>query len=151
MSKRLTRRVLLLGWDAADWKIIHPLVEAGKMPVLARLLEYGISGQILTLQPALSPILWNSIATGKRADKHGILGFMEPSPDGQGVRHVSSTSRRAKALWNILSQQGLRSHIVNWFASHPAEPIDGIVFSNLLTNLALGPDGDLLPLPLSAV
>jgi tetratricopeptide (TPR) repeat protein len=151
MSGRLTRRVLLIGWDAADWKIINPLLEAGKMPVLNRLIEYGISGKISTLHPALSPILWNSIATGKRADKHGILGFMEPTPDGQSVRPVQSTSRRAKALWNVLSQQGLRSHVVNWFASHPAEAINGTVFTNRLTNDAIGPDGDLVPLPAMAV
>ena len=151
MPKRQTRRVLLIGWDAADWHLANPLMEAGKMPVLSRLVEYGTSGKISTLQPVLSPILWNSIATGKRADKHGILGFMEPSPDGQGVRPVSSTSRRAKTLWNILSQQGLRSSVVNWFASHPAEPINGTVFTNRLSNDVLGPDGDLLPLPPAAV
>ena len=151
MSARLTRRVLLIGWDAADWQIIHPLIEAGKLPVLQRLVEYGTSGKISTLQPPLSPILWNSIATGKRADKHGILGFMEPEPDGSGVRAVRSTSRRAKALWNILSQHGLRSSVVNWYASHPAEPIAGTVFTNRLTNDALGDDGDLAPMPAAAV
>ncbi len=151
MSKRLTKRVLLVGWDAADWHLIRPLMEAGKMPVLQRLVEAGTSGQIATLQPILSPILWNSIATGKRADKHDILGFIEPTPDGQGVRPVSSTSRKAKALWNILSQQGLRSSVVNWFASHPAEPIQGTVFTNRLTNDLTGSDGDLAPLPPEAV
>ncbi len=151
MTPRPTRRVLLIGWDAADWHLATPLMEAGQMPVLRRLVEYGTSGKISTLQPALSPMLWNSIATGKRADKHGILGFMEPTPDGQGVRPVQSTSRRAKALWNILGQQGLRSSVVNWYASHPAEPIAGTVFTNRLTNNALGPDGDLAPLPVSAV
>ncbi len=151
MPARLTQRVLLIGWDAADWKIIHPLMEAGKMPVLRRLVEYGTSGKIATLQPILSPILWNSIATGKRADKHGILGFVEPTADGQSVRPVSSTSRRAKALWNILSQEGLRSSVVNWFASHPAEPVAGTVFSNRLTSGLLSPDGDLAPLPAEAV
>ena len=151
MSKRPTRRVLLIGWDAADWKIIHPLMEAGKMPVLQRLVEYGISGKISTLQPIISPILWNSIATGKRADKHGILGFVEPTLDGQNVRPVTSTSRRAKAIWNILSQQGLRSSVVNWFASHPAEPIAGTVFTNRLPGTALDREGDLVPLSAAAV
>ena len=75
-------------------------------------------------------MLWNSIATGKLADKHGILGFVEPMPDGGGIRHVSSTSRRAKALWNILSQSGMRSSVVNWYASQPAEPINGAIFTN---------------------
>lgn len=130
MGKRLTQRVLLLGWDAADWHIIHPLLEAGKMPVLEKLIERGVSGKITTLQPVLSPILWNSIATGKHADKHGILGFVEPLPDQAGVRAVSSTSRKAKALWNILSQNGMRSGVVNWYASQPAEPVNGTIFTN---------------------
>ena len=151
MAQRLTQRVLLIGWDAADWQILHPLMEAGKMPVFRRLVEYGTSGKVSTLQPPLSPILWNSIATGKRADKHGILGFMEPKPDGTGIRAVRSTSRRAKAIWNILSQSGLRSSVVNWYASHPAEPIAGTIFTNRLTNDVLGDDGDLAPMPSVAV
>src|SRR6188768_807132 len=119
------QRVLLIGWDAADWAFLNPLLDAGKMPNLQSLIEGGASGQIATLQPILSPMLWTSIATGKRADKHGILSFVEPKPGGDGIQPVTSYSRRAKALWNILSQTGRSSVIVNWFASHPAEPING--------------------------
>ena len=136
MSKRLTRRVLLLGWDAADWNIIHPLIEAGKMPFFEKFIECGVSGQIATLQPILSPMLWTSIATGKRADKHDILGFVEPLPDGSGIRPVASTSRKCKALWNILSQSGMRSVVLNWFASHPAEPINGAILTNRFVHVA---------------
>ena len=150
MSKRLTKRVLLIGWDAADWNIIHPLMEAGKMPILEKFVEYGVSGQIATLQPILSPMLWTSIATGKAADKHNILGFVEPSPDGKGIRPVSSTSRKCKAIWNILSQSGLRSVVINWFASHPAEPVSGTILTNRFTNI-LGRDGRRIPLDASAV
>ncbi len=151
MSKRLTQRVLLLGWDAADWKIIHPLLDRGEMPALKNLIENGVSGNLATLEPILSPILWNSIATGKYADKHDILGFVEPTPDGQGARPVSSTSRRAKALWNILSQSGLRSGIVNWFASHPAEPIAGTVFTNNFPEITPTEAGKIAPLHPRAV
>jgi tetratricopeptide (TPR) repeat protein len=99
------------------------------MPNLAKLIDRGVRGNITTLSPMLSPMLWTSIATGKLGDKHGILGFTEP--DGQGaIRPVSSTSRRHKALWNVLSQCGLKSSVVGWFASHPAEPIKGCVFTD---------------------
>ena len=30
------RRVLLVGWDAANWQVIHPLLDAGRMPHLQR-------------------------------------------------------------------------------------------------------------------
>ena len=36
------RKVLLVGWDAADWKVINPLMDAGKMPNVQRLVENGI-------------------------------------------------------------------------------------------------------------
>ena len=52
------RKILLIGWDAADWKVAMPLIDAGKMPNLAKLIEEGICGNIATLQPVLSPILW---------------------------------------------------------------------------------------------
>lgn len=126
----MAQKVLLIGWDSADWKIINPLLEAGLMPALDGLINEGVMGNIGTLVPAISPILWNSIATGKLAQKHGILGFVEPRPDGSGIRPVSSTSRKCKAIWNILSQAGFRSNVVGWFASHPAEPIKGACVSN---------------------
>lgn len=124
------RKILVVGWDAADWDLIHPLLDGGRMPNLQRIVDGGVIGNIATLQPCLSPLLWTSIATGKTADKHGITGFIEPLPDGQGVRLASSTSRKTKAVWNILSQNGLRSVIVNWYASHPAEPVIGACVSN---------------------
>ena len=138
MSHSSPKRVLLIGWDAADWVFLTPLLDSGKMPNLQRLIESGTSGRVATLQPILSPILWTSIATGKRGDKHGILSFIEPTPDGQGLRPVTSYSRRAKALWNILSQLGRRSIVVNWFASHPAEPINGAIVSNRFSQSVLG-------------
>lgn len=124
-------RVVLLGWDAADWALIHPLLDAGLMPNLSRLVERGVMGKLETLQPPLSPLLWTSIATGKTADQHGILGFLEPDPVGGKARIVSSTSRRTKALWNILHESGKRSLVLNWFASQPAEAINGASVSDL--------------------
>jgi hypothetical protein len=51
------RKVLLVGWDAADWKVIQPLMAEGKMPNVQRLVSSGASGQITTLHPPLSPML----------------------------------------------------------------------------------------------
>jgi tetratricopeptide (TPR) repeat protein len=125
-----SRKVLLVGWDAADWKVIRPLMDAGKMPNVQRLVENGASGQISTLHPPLSPMLWTSIATGKRPYKHGIHGFSEPTPDGRGVQPVTNLSRKSKGLWNILNQSDLRSIVVGWWPSHPAEPINGVMVSD---------------------
>lgn len=134
------RKVLLIGWDAADWEIITPLLEEGLMPTLDGLINRGVMGNLATLQPILSPMLWNSVATGKFADKHGIHGFIEPDPKNGGARPYSSTSRKCKALWNILTQSGLRSNVVGWWASHPAEPINGTVATNAFGGVKFDPE-----------
>lgn len=135
MPDRIARRLLVIGWDAADWKIIDPLLAQGLMPNLKRMIDNGVRGDITSLDPKLSPLLWTTVATGKTADKHGILNFIEPDAGsgGQaaGLRIVTSTSRKTKALWNILSQNGLATGVVAWYATHPAEPIRGTVVSNL--------------------
>jgi tetratricopeptide (TPR) repeat protein len=150
MSNRLAKKLLLIGWDAADWKIAGPLVDKGWMPGLEYLINRGVMGNLATLNPILSPMLWNSIATGKTADKHGILGFMEPDPQTGGIRPVSSTSRKVKAIWNILTQKGFDAHVLGWFAGHPAEPIRGVSVSDLYPH-AVAPLGKEWPLPSGAV
>ena len=144
------RKVLLAGWDAADWKVIRPLMEAGKMPNVQRLVRNGTTGQIATLHPALSPMLWTSIATGKRPFKHGIHGFAEPAPDGSSVRPVTNLSRTSKALWNILNQNGLRSIVIGWWPGHPAEPINGVMVSDHY-HRARGPLDEGWPMPPNTV
>ena len=147
MNNRLAKRVLLIGWDAADWRVMNPLLDAGLMPTLEGVISDGVMGNISTLQPIISPMLWTSIATGMRPHKHGIHGFIELIPGGRGLQLVSSASRRTKAIWNILNQSGLKSHVLSWYASHPAEEIDGLCVTNVFSRAVgdLGAPWPLLP------
>lgn len=125
------RKVLLIGWDAADWKMINPLLAEGKMPNLQKLIDEGVSGNIATLRPILSPTLWTSIATGKRPYKHGIHGFSEPDPVTGLIRPVTNLSRKTKAIWNILNQEDKDTITVGWWPSHPVEELSkGVMVSN---------------------
>ena len=124
------RKVLVIGWDGADWKVASPLIDEGKMPNLHRLIDGGVMGNISTLYPVLSPMLWTSIATGKRAHKHGIHGFAEPDANTNTVRPITNVGRKCKAIWNILNQNGKKCNVVGWWPSNPAEPINGVMISN---------------------
>lgn len=131
MNNTKKKKVLLLGWDAADWKIINPLIDQGLMPNMKKLVEGGVIGNLATLDPAYSPMLWSSIATGKRPYKHGVLGFHEPWDKGNGIRPVMGTTRKTKAIWNMLTQKEYKTHVVGWWPSHPTEPINGVMISDL--------------------
>jgi predicted AlkP superfamily phosphohydrolase/phosphomutase/tetratricopeptide (TPR) repeat protein len=135
------RRVLLIGWDGADWGILNELMDAGRMPHLSRLVGEGVMGNLASLAPCLSPMLWTSVATGKTADKHGILGFVEPAAEGLGIIPSRSTTRRCKALWNLLGEHGLHSCVLAWPVSDPVEPISGVYLSErVLDTLAARPE-----------
>ena len=129
------QKLLLVGWDSADWKIIHPLLDAGELPGLARLVESGTSGNLTTLEPQLSPMLWTSIATGKMAYHHGVPGFTEVDPGTGAVVPVSAATRKSRTLWEILGERGLRSHVVSWFATHGEENHPGCVVSNMFCHV----------------
>ncbi|MGH9563784.1 MAG: alkaline phosphatase family protein, partial [Terracidiphilus sp.] len=115
-------KVLLIGWDGASWSNIHPLLDSGAMPALARIIENGVMGELAGLPVPSSPLLWTTLATGYLPDKHGILDSVEPDPRSGGVRPVTRASLCAVPVWDILARLGLRSQVVGWPATHPATP-----------------------------
>jgi len=75
-------RLLFIGLDGANWTVARPLIERGELPNLARLMAEGHSGplhSLRTYRPTAgrwgwwSAVVWATIATGYREEKHGIL------------------------------------------------------------------------------
>lgn len=131
-------RLLLIGLDGADWQIAGPLIEAGRLPNLARLRDTGAWGDLRSTQPMLSPLLWTSIATGKSPDQHGIIDFLVRDPRSGKKVPISSTFRRTKALWNIYSETGRTADFIAWWATWPAETISGHMISERLAYSLFG-------------
>jgi len=132
-------RVLLLGLDGADWGTIDPLLKAGRLPNLARLIENGARGPLRSYDPMISPLLWTTMSTGVGPDAHGVADFQALDPATGRRVPISSRFRRVKALWNILSDAGRSSAFVAWWASYPAETVKGVQVSNLVVFQTLRP------------
>ena len=123
------KKLLLLGWDAADWKIIWPLIQQGKMPSLKKIIGNGVYANMNTMSPAYSPMLWTSVATGKTPDKHGILNFIEINKNND-IQPVSALSRKTRTVWNIFTSKKMHSNIIGWWPTYPVEPIHGVMISD---------------------
>jgi predicted AlkP superfamily phosphohydrolase/phosphomutase len=121
-------RVLLIGMDGATWDVIFPLLGQGRMPNLAALLEHGGRGVLRSIPPLISPALWTTIATGQPREVHGITNFLTKQPYQYNEVRMTSSLRRAPALWNIVAGQGKKVGVVNWYAAYPAEPLPAGVF-----------------------
>jgi tetratricopeptide (TPR) repeat protein len=129
---RPARRVLVVGWDGADWSLIEPLARAGSMPNLAGLMAAGTWGELESLRPLLSPLIWTTMATGVGPEEHGILDFVEVDPESGAKVPITGRGRRVPALWNLATAAGLDVAVSGWWASWPAEAVDGVVVSDRL-------------------
>ncbi len=130
--------IVLIGLDGADWQIIDPLIDQGRLPHLAALRQRSARGSLRSEHPMLSPLLWTTIATGRTAADHGIIDFLVADPaTGQRVP-ITSAHRRTRAIWNIASEAGLRAHVVAWWATWPAEEIRGTMVSDRLAYSLFG-------------
>jgi predicted AlkP superfamily phosphohydrolase/phosphomutase len=121
-------RVLLIGIDGATFRVAEPLLAQGRLPHLAGIAARGVSGPLESFLPLHSPRIWNSIATGKTPEAHGIETFVRT--DAQGNHLYLSSDRKVPALWNIASSRGLTVGVINWWNTYPPERVDGIMVSD---------------------
>jgi tetratricopeptide (TPR) repeat protein len=131
-------RLLIVGLDGADWTILDPLLEQGRLPNLERLIRDGVRANLLTITPMLSPVIWTTVATGVEPSRHGILDFLVPDGRGGRGQPVTSANRTAAALWQMLSRAGYEVGVVGWWASWPAEQVNGYVVSDRLAYQLFG-------------
>jgi len=123
------RRVAIFGIDAADWRVIDPLIAAGHLPAFARLKRVGTVGVIRSDPPLLSPIIWTTIATGREPEDHGVLDFMIDTPRG-GQAPVTGGARRVKAIWEMWSGANRTVLVTGWWATWPADHVRGVLVSD---------------------
>jgi tetratricopeptide (TPR) repeat protein len=140
-------RLLLIGLDGADWRIIDPLLAQGRLPNLAQLIGAGARGPMRSYDPMISPLLWTTMATGVGPDVHGVADFQAIDPASGRRVPITSRFRRVKAIWNILGDAGRSSAFVAWWASYPAEKVSGVQVSNLVAFQALRPKPAGAPAP----
>ena len=126
-------RLLLIGLDAANWDSMDGLLADGSLPNLHDLVKEGAAGSLATFVPTASCAIWTTIATGQPPDKHGIL-FRVLRLDEKGEHEMlsalSSDKRVVPALWNLCTNAGMRSAFVGWWATCPAESIDGFMVTD---------------------
>lgn len=128
-------KVVLLGIDGASFRVMDPLLAEGKLPNFKRLIDAGVRSPLQSENPMASPALWTTIATGRSREDHGIGGFVtykDPKHPKRGTL-VASSDRRTLALWNIASALGQRVGFIGWWASWPAEPVNGFMVSDRFT------------------
>jgi predicted AlkP superfamily phosphohydrolase/phosphomutase/Flp pilus assembly protein TadD len=123
-------KVFILGLDAYDWIIMDKVAETRSLPNIDRIKREGAWGNLRSIEPLVSPLVWTTIVTGVTPDVHGITDFLVRDEDTGEDIPVTSSMRRVPAIWNMVSLYDLSCGFVGWFASYPAEEVKGFVVSD---------------------
>lgn len=78
-------RVMVVGFDGADWRMVARMMGEGKLPNMAALAERGAAGPLVSTHPAESAAGWVAINTGANPAKNGVPSFVVRNLTGDGV------------------------------------------------------------------
>ena len=137
--------IFFLGIDGFSPRILNDLVQKGKLPYFRSLVVNGCYGEIETIRPTNSAMIWTSIITGKEAKEHGIDSFIAYRWQNRvikktmikkvmklgGRRLIQRIVRngslkafplygemiRVKTLFEMLSEAGKIVGVINWWHS----------------------------------
>jgi predicted AlkP superfamily phosphohydrolase/phosphomutase len=122
----VANRVLIVGWDGADWEILDPLLAAGHLPNLAALIDRGRKGVSRSCLPSHSWAAWPTFLTGRDPAGHGVFDILEYRPGATRRLPVSSRSILAPTWPSQLTAAGRTSLVVNVPLTYPAPEIKGV-------------------------
>ncbi len=131
------RRVLIIGLDGATFDVLQPLMDRGGMPNLTALQSKGVSSNLISTVPPMTPTAWTSFMTGVNPGKHNIFNFFERDISGYTYEDttgfVNAGSIKSPTLWEILSQSGKYVGVINVPMTYPPRPVRGFMITGMLT------------------
>ena len=123
----MPKRVLIIGWDGVDWKIVQPMLDAGELPNLAALIERGAYGDLLSTVPSHSWCAWPSFMTGLNPAGHGVFDILEHKPGVTKRLPVTYKSIKARTIFDDFSAADKTSLAINIPLTFPPPKIKGKV------------------------
>lgn len=122
----MRQRILVVGWDGADWEIVDDLLARGLLPNLESVIARGGRGTLLSTIPSHSWSAWSSFLTGYNPAGHGVWDFVERDPTDPDRRiPVSSTSIRRPTFLDQLSAAGVEVRAANIPVTFPPWDVNG--------------------------
>lgn len=127
----MERKIVVIGLDGATFDIINPLINQGRLPVIASLISEGASGNLESTLPPISAPAWTSFFTGMNPGKHGIFHFIIRKPDGNGFLLCNSRDIQSQTIFSNISATGKTIGTINIPMTYPPEEINGFMVSGI--------------------
>ncbi len=126
-------KLFVIGIDGATFNVITPLIKAGKLPNIGRMISEGCSARLKSTTPPLSPVAWTTMITGASPAVHGIIDFIAYDRTSRQNVMFDSTFRKVDPIWTLADRAGKRSCVVNVPLTYPVDKLNGFMLSGLGT------------------
>ncbi len=134
------RPILVLALDGASFDVIRPLVKQGRLPNLAAWMKEGRASGLASTTPPVTFPAWSSFMTGLAPAEHGIFDFTQKKPGEYRLRFINSTDREAPSIFRRVSDAGGNVLVLGMPATHPPEPLDGLLVCGFDAPVSTGTD-----------
>ncbi len=141
------KRVLVLGCDGMDPKLVRRMIDEGRLPHFAQLEKQGGFVPLETSIPPQSPVAWSNFITGAGPGVHGIFDFIHRDPAAPELPYFSTNKmveveddepiellggyhyprevlenrlmRRGTPFWDYLDERGIPVEMYRLPANYP--------------------------------
>jgi predicted AlkP superfamily phosphohydrolase/phosphomutase len=113
--------LLIFELDGGSWAVIEPLLEEGRLPHIAGLIQRGARGVLHSVPPLVSPALWTTIYTGQPRERHGVLAFDATSQEVCYSR-----------LWDIAHAHGMVCGVCGSLVTWPPYNVGGFMIPDIM-------------------
>lgn len=133
VEHRPDRNVVVIGLDGSSWNLIGPMIDRGQLPTFKRLRESGAWGDLRSTVFQVTPPAWTAMFSGCQPWVTGIYGFGKIDTTTWTLQPVHSNDVRVPRVWDMSSQAGLKTAVINVPVTYPAHEVNGIMVSGMLT------------------
>ena len=125
----MAKRVLIIGWDGVDWKVLRPMLDAGELPNLSKLIDKGAYGDCLSTVPSHSWCAWPSFMTGLNPAGHAVFDILEHKPGASKRLPITYRSIKARTIFDDFSDADKTSLALNIPLTFPTPKVKGKVIA----------------------
>ena len=140
IADRPLRPVLVLALDGATFDVIEPMVADGELPNLAVWMESGQHAPLPSTIPPVTFPAWSSFMTGLEPAEHGIFDFTQKREGQYRLQFVNATDRAAPSIFKRVSDAGGDVLVLGMPATHPPEPLAGLLVCGFDAPVSTGTD-----------
>jgi len=128
----VSNRILVIGLDGADWRVLQPYLDDGVMPNLSQLMAGGVSGALRSTLPTNSGVAWPAFLTGRNSGKHAVFDFTQRAPhDPTRLIGVDSRAVRSERFLTALGRHGRQVGAINVPVTYPPFPVNGFMLGGM--------------------